>query len=158
MLSRPAEMPSITVVPEHLLLLGLVPPWPLLGELVRMELLSPKAECLHLLLEVAEREAEVDEWMMLVGTGDGGRMMAGLSFKSLLFSPSSSASTPCSCSFAFPFPFLLLDKAGMFEAAPRDCCEARKACLPLAAMGMISLMRLKYGNPLFLYVTTLGFV
>ena len=123
-----------------------------------MELSSPKAECLCLLLEVAEREVEVDEWMTLVGTSDGGRTMAELSFELLLFSLSSSASTPCSCSFSFPFPFLLLDKAGMFEAAPQGCCEARKACLPLAAMGMILLMRLKYGNLLFLYVTALGFV
>ena len=61
MFSRPAEMPSITVVPECLLLLGLVLLQPLLGELVRTELSSPKAECLRLLLEVAEREAEVDE-------------------------------------------------------------------------------------------------
>jgi hypothetical protein len=116
---------------------------------------SSKAEYLCLPLEAAEIDVGADEGLVLVGTGDGGRLMAGWSLLflllplSLLLSSSKLISVPCSRSFPFPFalprtlplPLPLPDKAGMFEAAPRDCCEGRKACVPFTVLGMISAMR-----------------
>jgi hypothetical protein len=102
---------------------------------------SFKAEYLHLLLEAAKTEIELDEGMALLGTdesmvlvGMGDRRreagLLSLSFLSLPLSlsllvgskpnPISVAYSPCS--FIFPFKFAHLfplpEGAGIFEAAP----------------------------------------
>ena len=110
-----------------------------------------KAKYLRLLLDAADIEAEVDEPMMLVGTGDGGRRVVpafGLLLvrlsphsraMSITWSPSDSFPFPLS--FPLPLPLPLLDEAGLFEAAPQVCCKAWKACIPFTLVGMRSLMR-----------------
>jgi len=119
-------------------------------EIDSTEMLSSKAEYLHLPLDAADTEVEVDEGIALVGTGDGGRKMVfslPLLLTPLLL-PSSKAiliAGSCSCPFPFPFtcqvPFPLLNKAGLLEVAPRDCCEAWKACFPFTTLGMMMPIR-----------------
>ena len=134
MVSRLALTPSIAVAPRVFDFL-----LELLCELDKMEPASSKAEYLCLALEAAEIEAEVDDEGTAKGGPGGRRLVVGLS---LLLSPSSlsskstSVAFPFAFVFAFPlsfsfplplpfsFPFPLLDEACMFEAAPRDCCEA----------------------------------
>ena len=129
MMSRLALTPSIMVPPQcFCFLLELLL---LLWEVDRMDSPSSNADYLHLEEMGAEAKVDADR-----DTGIGADVSVEVVVKGKGMSTCHSSSSNLS-SFSFPFPFTIF----INEAAPRDCCEAQKACVPFTPLGMISALR-----------------